>query len=210
MIAKILIEGGFDVIGQAADGKQALEMAARLIPDVITLDVSMPGMSGLEALPGLRPKLPGAIIVMLTMNRQYEEQARREGADAYILKNRALQELIPAIRAACEHNAPKFSAGDTMDQLAEIQNRVEQARRRYAAYRREAKEISELVFDLKGEIPRTSDGTFAAAQAARIEKAAHAAIGEYRDALAELRRFYEKRSPGGGGQTQKGSDHYSG
>src|SRR5215472_1635604 len=103
MVAKILITGGFDVVGEAADGAQALEMAARLLPDVITLDVSMPGMDGLAALPELRKTLLGAVIVMLSMDSQYEEQTRRHGADAYILKTQAAR-LIPAIRSACERS----------------------------------------------------------------------------------------------------------
>jgi DNA-binding NarL/FixJ family response regulator len=100
ILVKVLIEGGFDVVGEAADGEQALEIAARLLPDVITLDDSMPRMGGFEALPQLRKALPDAVIVMLTMHMQYEEHARRGGADAYVLKLSAVDELIPAIRSA--------------------------------------------------------------------------------------------------------------
>ena len=100
IVAKLLTKGGFDVVGEAADGAQALEIAARLLPDVITLDDSMPGMSGLAVLPQLRKTLPNAVIVMLSMHMQYEEHARRGGADAYILKICAVDELIPAIRSA--------------------------------------------------------------------------------------------------------------
>src|SRR5579871_2424206 len=80
-VARILIEGGLRVIGYADDEAQALKIASRKAPDVITLDVSMPGPGGLEVLPKLRVCLPGAIIVMLTMDSQYEEEARRTGAD---------------------------------------------------------------------------------------------------------------------------------
>lgn len=99
MIAQILVGGGFDVIAQAADGAQALDIASRLVPDLITLDISMPGMTGLRALTALRRQLPGAVIVMLTMNQHDENEARQRGADAYVLKRRAVHHLIPSIRA---------------------------------------------------------------------------------------------------------------
>jgi len=110
IVAKLLTKGGFDVVGEAADGAQALEIAARLLPDVITLDDSMPGMSGLAVLPQLRKTLPNAVIVMLSMHMQYEEHARRGGADAYILKICAVDELIPAIRSALAVSACLFPA----------------------------------------------------------------------------------------------------
>lgn len=99
-IGRILIEAGFDVIGQAEDGPQALQIAGNLAPNVITLDVSMPGMSGFQVLPELRKQLPGAAIVMLTMNPLYGAEAEQRGADGFIVKDRALTELIPAIRSA--------------------------------------------------------------------------------------------------------------
>lgn len=99
-IARILIQAGFEVIGQAEDGPQALQIAGNLAPSVITLDVSMPGMSGFHVLPELRKQLPGAAIVMLTMNPQYGAEARQRGADGFIVKDRALTELIPVIRSA--------------------------------------------------------------------------------------------------------------
>jgi DNA-binding NarL/FixJ family response regulator len=102
MIARLLAEGGYDVIGQADDATVALEIVADLQPDVVTLDVSMPGMSGLVALPSLRAALPSAIIVMLTMDKQYREEARRSGTSLSILKHDAARELIPAIRVARE------------------------------------------------------------------------------------------------------------
>lgn len=103
-VARILSEGGFDVIGQAEHGEQALEMATRLAPDVITLDLSMPGKGGLQVLPTLRKNLPEAVIVVLTMNMDSEQQARQAGADGYVLKHRAGTDLIPAIRAGLQSN----------------------------------------------------------------------------------------------------------
>jgi len=178
IVAKVLIRDGFDVVGEAADGAQALEIAARMRPDVITMDVSMPGMDGLAALPDLRRILPGTLIVMLTMSMQYEEPARRGGADAYILKTRAMDELIAAIRSACE------GAGA-------LPARVEQARRNYVALLYRSGEAIELLVDLQAETP-TPDGTFAAAAALRFENAAQLAMHQYFNALTDLRRFRER------------------
>src|SRR5215472_11975393 len=153
MVAQVLIEGGFDIVGEAADGTQALEMAARFAPDVITLDVSMPGMDGLEALPSLRSQLPGAVIVMLTVNREFEKKALQDGADAYILKNRMV-ELIPAIRAARSRAEEPRNADED---LIALQVRLKQAQRNYAELRRQAKEAGDLFSGVQKDAVGTAD-----------------------------------------------------
>jgi FixJ family two-component response regulator len=99
---KALLAGEFDVVGEVMEGNAVLEEAARLGPDVVVLDVSMPGGGGLQALPLLRERLPSAAIVVVTAHQSpvYSEQAFRRGADAYVLKWSASSDLIPAI-----HNA---------------------------------------------------------------------------------------------------------
>ena len=99
---KALLAGEFDVVGEVMDGEAVLTQAERLGPDVVVLDVSMPGGGGLQALPLLRKRLPSAAIVALTAHQSpvYSEQAIRIGAGAYVAKVSAASELIPAI-----HNA---------------------------------------------------------------------------------------------------------
>jgi two-component system, NarL family, response regulator NreC len=89
------------VVGEAANGGEVLELAASLQPDLILLDLSMPGLGGLEALPLLRKQHPGAKILMLTMydDESYLRQALRDGAAGYVLKKAADNELLSAIRA---------------------------------------------------------------------------------------------------------------
>jgi two-component system, NarL family, response regulator NreC len=89
------------VVGEAANGGEVLELAASLQPDLILLDLSMPGLGGLEALPLLRKQHPGAKILMLTMydDESYLRQALRDGAAGYVLKKAADSELLSAIRA---------------------------------------------------------------------------------------------------------------
>jgi two-component system response regulator NreC len=91
----------FEVIGEAASGLEVLEMAESLRPDLILLDLSMPGLNGLYTLPALRKSAPEARVLVLTMHDdpQYLRQALKSGASGYVLKKAADQELLAAIRA---------------------------------------------------------------------------------------------------------------
>lgn len=89
------------VVGEAANGGEVLQLAASLQPNLILLDLSMPGLGGLEALPLLRKQNPATRILMLTMydDESYLRQALRDGAAGYVLKKAADSELLSAIRA---------------------------------------------------------------------------------------------------------------
>lgn len=93
--------GDFDVVGEAADGKAAVEAAARLAPDVILMDLVMPGIGGLEAISRIRAADPGARILVLTSFASADEvlPALRRGAAGYLLKDAAPAEVETAIRA---------------------------------------------------------------------------------------------------------------
>ena len=65
-LAKLLDQGGFDVVGQAGDGHEAIEQARRLQPNLVLLDLSMPELDGLSALPRLREAAPDCEVVVLT------------------------------------------------------------------------------------------------------------------------------------------------
>ncbi|MFN3742477.1 MAG: response regulator [Anaerolineales bacterium] len=100
---KLLLESqpDFKVIGEAATGLETLDLAERLQPDLILLDLSMPSLNGLDALPALRKLAPQAKILILTMydDPHYLRTALRQGANGYVLKKAADSELISAIRA---------------------------------------------------------------------------------------------------------------
>lgn len=89
------------VVGEAGSGAELLDLVAQLQADLILLDLSMPGLGGLETLPLLRKICPTAHILILTMHDDegYLRQALREGASGYVLKKAADSELIAAIRA---------------------------------------------------------------------------------------------------------------
>lgn len=94
-------EPGFTVVAEASTGTEALELAARLQPDVAVLDISMPGESGLKVAAELRTKSPDTHVLILSMhdNTEYVLEAVRAGAHGYLLKDTAATELCAAIRA---------------------------------------------------------------------------------------------------------------
>ena len=99
-----ILEGqaGIQIVGEADDGLAAVEQTARLHPDVILLDVHMPRLSGIEALPRLRAAHPGVEVVMLTMSDQDEAifASLKAGARGYVLKDAPLETFVAAVRAA--------------------------------------------------------------------------------------------------------------
>jgi DNA-binding NarL/FixJ family response regulator len=93
-------EDDFEVVGQAGDGNEVLALMDRLRPDVVVLDLMLPGLGGLEVLRELTRRWPEAHVVILSMhgNEAYVLEALRSGAGAYILKQSEAGELVRAIR----------------------------------------------------------------------------------------------------------------
>jgi DNA-binding NarL/FixJ family response regulator len=89
------------VVGEAANGEQALALARAEQPDVVVLDVTMPGESGLRVAPRLRAAVPGARVLIMSMheNAEYVREGVRAGASGYLLKDSAAAELRLAVRA---------------------------------------------------------------------------------------------------------------
>src|SRR5436305_10850020 len=87
-LAALLQQHGFEVVGEASDGQEAIEAAGRLQPDLILLDLSMPGLDGITALPRLREAAPECEVVVLTASGMEENllSAIRAGAAGYLLK----------------------------------------------------------------------------------------------------------------------------
>ena len=94
-------EVDLEVVGEAKDGTAAVEMAASLHPDVVLMDVGMPGLNGLDATRQIRARLPEVNILVLTMHRsdEYFFQMLEAGAAGYLLKGAETNELINAVRA---------------------------------------------------------------------------------------------------------------
>jgi len=106
-LAALLTQGGFDVVGEAADGAEALELARDLQPDLVLLDLSMPGLDGLAALPRLRTAAPGCEVVVLTASGTEDNllAAIRGGAAGYLLKSEPPERIVAFLRGVANGEA---------------------------------------------------------------------------------------------------------
>ena len=122
-LAEMLVEEGYDVVGQAADGAKAIELAEELRPDLVILDVKMPVLDGIaaaEAIAGQRL----APVVMLTAfsQRDLVERAREAGAMSYLVKPFTQSDLVPAIEMAVSRYA---EIKQLEDEVTDLKDRLE-------------------------------------------------------------------------------------
>lgn len=94
----------FEVVDEAADGLEGIKRARSLKPDVVLLDLNMPGVGGLEAVKVINEEIPGARVLMLTVSEDAQDlmEALRAGACGYLLKNVEMDALLDAIRRAAQ------------------------------------------------------------------------------------------------------------
>jgi len=106
-LAKLLEQGGFDVVGQAGDGHEAIELARRMQPNLVLLDLSMPELDGLSALPRLREAAPQCEVVVLTASGTEENllAAIRGGAAGYLLKTEPPERIVEFLDGVAEGEA---------------------------------------------------------------------------------------------------------
>jgi DNA-binding NarL/FixJ family response regulator len=99
-LATLLTAEGFDVVGKAPDGREAVRLAKELKPDIAVLDLGMPQLNGLEAARGVIKGSPDTKVIVLTMHSEdpYVIEALRAGARGYLLKTQATSHLVQAIR----------------------------------------------------------------------------------------------------------------
>ena len=119
---------GFDVVGEASDGDEAVRLAEELKPDVVLMDVSMPVMDGIEATRLLRERLPDTQVVMLTMHADHVVLVRalRAGASGYLVKDCTTDEIVNTIRQAASGDTT-VSAGLAAAMLAQAKSLTEEA-----------------------------------------------------------------------------------
>ena len=115
----------FEIVGEAGNGKELIALAGELNPDIILVDISMPVMSGLDALDGLSNQSPGVRLIVLTMHeeREYILQALKSGASGYLLKNIERFELERAIITV--HEGGKYFSPIITNILAEAVSKPE-------------------------------------------------------------------------------------
>jgi DNA-binding NarL/FixJ family response regulator len=92
-----------EIVGEAANGQESVDMAASCCPDVVLLDIQMPVMDGLEATRCIKSRWPSIRIVVLTMYARYRTLALAAGADAFLLKGGTTEELQEAIMGDTQH-----------------------------------------------------------------------------------------------------------
>ena len=95
-------EPGIEIVGEAADGLEALRLIKDVRPDIVVMDITMPGLNGLEVLRRVRQRLPEVRVLMLSVHEggEYILRALQAGASGYLLKRSLSAELLLAIRAA--------------------------------------------------------------------------------------------------------------
>lgn len=89
----------FDIVGEAADGLEAIDSVERLLPDLVLMDLSMPRMDGIAATREIKKKWPGTKILAFTIHNtlEYQVSVLKAGADGYLLKSSSRAELIQSI-----------------------------------------------------------------------------------------------------------------
>jgi DNA-binding NarL/FixJ family response regulator len=127
---KLLLErhAGFKVVGEASDGREAVDNALATRPDVVVLDIAMPRLSGIEAAQRIHEQLPQTAIIILSMHSDegYVLRALKSGAKGYLLKDSAESDLVKAIKALSEGKAffsPEISKVLAEDYVREIKVR---------------------------------------------------------------------------------------
>jgi len=143
---------GFDVVAEAASGDQALAMAKDTVPDVAVLDITMPGMTGLEVAAALHEELPGVRVVILSMhdNPEYVLEAVRAGAHAYLLKDLAATELRAAVSAV--HGGESYYSQRIAAMLTTaVRGELEEAQRGHAIDALTGRERDVLLGIVRGE-----------------------------------------------------------
>ncbi len=100
-------EIGIKIVGEAEDGREAVRKAEKLQPDVVVMDIAMPGLNGMEATRQIKKRFPGMKIIILTVhaNEEYVLQTLRTGASGYLVKKAAPADLIEAIQAVYKGDA---------------------------------------------------------------------------------------------------------
>lgn len=148
-LRRILEEAGMTVVGEAENGRQAIELSSQLEPAVILMDIQMPEMDGIEATRQIKSAKPEATIVILTMHEeeQFLFEAIKAGAIGYLLKSRAPQELIQVIEAASEGLSllQPSMASKLLHEFSQVSQREEEKTNTYAELTTREREVLGLI-----------------------------------------------------------------
>lgn len=119
-LVEMLGELGYQVVGEASDGEQAVQLAAELGPDLVFLDVKMPVLDGISAAERIVASRTSAVVMLTAFSqRELVEQARDAGAMAYLVKPFTAADLVPAIELAVSRHAELRTLEDEVADLAD-------------------------------------------------------------------------------------------
>ncbi|TXG91327.1 response regulator [Rhodococcus rhodnii] len=100
-LVEMLREEGYDVVGEAADGQRAVELATELTPDLVIMDIKMPRRDGIDAAQEIATKRIAPVVILAAFSqRELVERARDAGAMAYLVKPFSITDLVPAVELA--------------------------------------------------------------------------------------------------------------
>jgi two-component system, response regulator PdtaR len=124
-LAEMLAEEGYDVVGQAADGARAVELAEELRPDLVLLDVKMPVLDGITAAERIAQKRIAPVVILTAFSqRELVDRARQAGAMAYLVKPFTRADLVPAIEIAVSRFAElSMLEGEVADLTERLETR---------------------------------------------------------------------------------------
>ena len=122
-LVEMLREEGYDVVGEAADGQQAVELAVALRPDLVIMDVKMPRRDGIDAASEIAEKRIAPVVILTAFSqRELVEKARDAGAMAYLVKPFTKADLMPAVELA----ASRFGEISALEsEIVDLQDRLE-------------------------------------------------------------------------------------
>jgi DNA-binding NarL/FixJ family response regulator len=120
-LARLLSQSGVEVVGEAANGPDAIELVERTAPDVAVVDLNMPGMSGVEVTRRLNERMPASRVLVVSVSAQEEDvtEAILAGASGYVLKDGPVEEVVAGIQAAAAGESllsPRI-AGTLLDRI---------------------------------------------------------------------------------------------
>ncbi len=122
-LREMLEEEGHEVVGEARDGSEAIELATQLRPDIVFMDINMPGVSGIEAAQSLAEQHVAPVVMVTAFSQaSYVEQASEAGAMAYVVKPFTRADIVPAMTLA----AARYSEASALaEEVADLSERLE-------------------------------------------------------------------------------------
>ncbi len=141
-----LVDPGIEIVGEAGDGESALEAAAELAPDVVLMDLALPGMTGIEATRALRAQHPQTAVLVLTMMQDDSVLAALDaGAGGYLLKDASVDDVCRGIRSVARGEL--VVAPGAAPRLIEVLRRPEPLSRAFPELTTREIEVAELIAD---------------------------------------------------------------